>query len=195
MTNFKAMLAEFKARREGRRPAARVTGGVRSDVSSTPLRRYPGRTLIRVILRPRLFDVGLVALGGALGSLARVGVSMVIGDVALTFGFPLATLVVNVIGSFALGALVAVATVRNEARWRRLSLLLGTGLLGGFTTYSLFAADLATSVLDARFAWAICYAVGTVIGGTIASGLGMLVGRRIARKSGPPAAALSEVFR
>jgi fluoride exporter len=66
----------------------------------------------------------LVALGGAVGSVLRYGAGVMFGPQ------PATTFVVNVVGSFLLGALVAMtADVRTR-------LLFGTGLLGGFTTFS-----------------------------------------------------------
>ncbi|MEV8338024.1 CrcB family protein [Leucobacter sp. NPDC077196] len=134
--------------------------------------------------RKRLTDVGVVALGGAVGSLARVAVSNAMGAPAATGGFPLATLTVNLIGALALGALVAVAVHRGGPRWHRARLLLGTGVLGGFTTYSLLASDLATALLEGQVALALGYAAATVLGGAVVSGLGLCAGRWIAETSG-----------
>lgn len=76
----------------------------------------------------------VVALGGAAGALARyaVGVLLPHGSSSL----PVATLVVNVVGCFLLGVLVA---GWPDARWLRP--FLGTGVLGGFTTFSTFALE------------------------------------------------------
>ncbi|MFI0394677.1 fluoride efflux transporter CrcB [Paracoccus jiaweipingae] len=75
-----------------------------------------------------------VALGGAIGATARFAVYRLIG---LT-GFPLATVVVNVLGSFVMGLLVAVLAARGG---NALAPLLMTGILGGFTTFSTFSLD------------------------------------------------------
>ena len=79
----------------------------------------------------------LVGLGGAAGSMARYGVSRLLPFA----GFPVATLTVNIVGSFLMGLLAAslsgaLAGWSEEAR-----LLLGVGLLGGFTTFSAFSLD------------------------------------------------------
>ncbi|SFH72406.1 CrcB protein [Halorubrum aquaticum] len=74
--------------------------------------------------------VGFVALGGFVGALARYGVDVAAGDVT-----GLGTLVVNVVGSFALGFLV------TRAVGPRTRLLVGTGMISSFTTYSTFATD------------------------------------------------------
>ncbi|MCY1127449.1 fluoride efflux transporter CrcB [Frigidibacter sp. RF13] len=78
-----------------------------------------------------------VALGGALGASARY----LTGTAALRLigpGFPWATLLVNVVGSFLMGVLVIWFAQRDLAR---LQPLLMTGLLGGFTTFSAFSLD------------------------------------------------------
>ncbi len=80
-----------------------------------------------------------VALGGAAGALARHGVSTAI---AAAFGprFPLGTLVVNVAGSFAMGWLFALFAERTHVP-PEMRLLVMTGLLGAFTTFSTFSVE------------------------------------------------------
>ncbi|MEM8796680.1 MAG: fluoride efflux transporter CrcB [Pseudomonadota bacterium] len=83
--------------------------------------------------------VFFVALGGALGASARYYV----GVAAFRFfgpGFPYGTLIVNVLGSFAMGLLIAFLAKRSgtAAEWR---VFLATGVLGGFTTFSAFSLD------------------------------------------------------
>ena len=81
-----------------------------------------------------------VALGGALGASARFLVG--VGAVRLLgHGFPWATLVVNVLGSLAMGALVVLLAQKDATR---LAPFLMTGLLGGFTTFSAFSLDAVT---------------------------------------------------
>ncbi|MBX2825141.1 MAG: fluoride efflux transporter CrcB [Gammaproteobacteria bacterium] len=78
----------------------------------------------------------LVALGGALGAVSRYG----IGRVLLVYpGFPFATLVVNVTGSFFIGYLAALFLQRPGSD--DLRLLLVTGFLGAFTTFSAFSLE------------------------------------------------------
>ena len=121
--------------------------------------------------------VGLVALGGALGSYARVTVSMLV-DPALV-----ATLIVNVAGAFALGALLAAladgagtADGDRGRRRQRARLLLGTGFCGGFTTYSLVAVQVATLVGTGGVAGGAAYGAATLVLGGVATALGMVSG-------------------
>ena len=80
-----------------------------------------------------------VALGGAMGATARYGVNRW-AMASFGPGFPWATLIVNVAGSFAMGALVVVLSRLGNA-WAP---LLMTGVLGGFTTFSAFSLDTLT---------------------------------------------------
>lgn len=78
----------------------------------------------------------LVALGGAVGSVARYGVGVAAARL-LGLGYPWGTLIVNVLGGLAMGALF----VRIGPDQENLRLLLGVGLLGGFTTFSAFSLE------------------------------------------------------
>ena len=78
-----------------------------------------------------------VALGGALGSVARWQMSAWLRVQAP--GFPWGTLAVNVLGSLAIGFLAGWFAARPAPEWLRLGLI--TGLLGGYTTFSAFSLD------------------------------------------------------
>lgn len=100
-----------------------------------------------------------VALGGALGASARymVGVAAVR---LLGHGFPWATLLVNVLGSLAMGALVVLLAQKDATR---LAPLLMTGLLGGFTTFSAFSLDAVTLYERGQTAAATGYVMISVV--------------------------------
>lgn len=99
-----------------------------------------------------------VALGGALGASAR----FLVGQGAtrlLGHGFPWGTLIVNVIGSLVMGALVVLLAHKDAAR---LSPLLLTGLLGGFTTFSAFSLDAAVLYERGQVFSAVGYVLASV---------------------------------
>jgi CrcB protein len=105
----------------------------------------------------------LVALGGAAGSVLRYVVSHA-GLVLFGAGFPWGTLAVNIVGSALIGVFGALG-ISGEAR-----LLLVTGLLGGFTTFSAFSLE--TGVLWERAPWlAVVYVAASVLGGLAAFGV------------------------
>jgi CrcB protein len=84
-------------------------------------------------------------------------------------GWPVATITVNVIGSFAIGLLYMYVAARGAGA-ENARLFWMTGILGGFTTYSAFALE--TVLLG--FSWAgVAYVAGTLVGCVVAAALGM----------------------
>lgn len=109
-----------------------------------------------------------VAAGGAVGAVLRHLVYLLVGR-TLGHGFPTATLLVNVLGSFAMGALIAFMALR----WQpdpALRALLVTGLLGAFTTFSTFSLDIWSLIENGRGAAAALY-----VGLSLGLGLGALL--------------------
>ncbi|MGH8492117.1 MAG: fluoride efflux transporter CrcB [Moraxellaceae bacterium] len=96
----------------------------------------------------------LVALGGALGSVARYGVSLGVNRWAQTVSpntavFPWGTLFVNIVGSFLIGLIMVVLMKAGEGR-ENYRLLLVTGIMGGFTTFSSFSWETWKLIEDGR---------------------------------------------
>lgn len=120
----------------------------------------------------------LVAVGGAAGTLSRYGIAEALDADRL---FPLATFLVNVTGSFALGALLAVLLVREGGPRDRLRLLLGTGFLGGYTTYSALAVETDALLRGDHVALGLAYAVGSVAAGLVAAIAGIAAARAVIR--------------
>ena len=141
-------------------------------------------TVLPAELRPK--PLALVGLGGATGTLLRWGVGHVL---PIHNGLPWATVLVNLLGSFALGFLLEVLLRRGpeSVAARDLRLLLGTGVLGGFTTFSAFALDLTGLLTDGKVDTALLYAGVSLVGGTLAAGLGVLLAARgvAGRKASP----------
>ncbi|ROS75258.1 CrcB family protein [Cellulomonas sp. PhB143] len=116
--------------------------------------------------------VALVAAGGAVGTAGRYGLALALPVAA---GWPLPTLVANVLGAFALGALLEalLAPGTETARARRARLGLGTGALGGFTTFSSLAFEVERLLADGAVATALGYAGATLVLGYAACVLGV----------------------
>lgn len=123
--------------------------------------------------------IGLVFFGGTLGTATRVALTLA---VAPTDGFPATIMGINVAGALLLGALLEALSRRgaDEGARRRIRLLIGTGFLGGFTTYSALATD---SVLLAAGspALALLNALGTLVLGALATWLGIVLAARADR--------------
>lgn len=129
-------------------------------------------------LRPG--HVALVFAGGAAGTVVRNLLSLVI---PLWGGMPVAGFVVNVTGAFLLGWLLSALSHRGPDHGARRSvrLLLGTGFLGGYTTYSAFAVDVDGLIASGDIAAAMLYGLATVVVGAAASVAGIALGAAGAR--------------
>lgn len=123
--------------------------------------------------------LAMVVVGGAAGSLARYGMGEWLNP---GHDLPVGTLVANVTGSFVLGALLTVLAARGDdsGRRREARLLLGTGFLGGYTTYSALAVDTQRLLRD-DMALGLTYGLGSVVLGLVAAAAGIAVAHRVAR--------------
>ena len=122
--------------------------------------------------------VALVALGGALGSVARYGMAALAGQL-LGHVFPWGTLLVNVTGSFLIGLIMHLA-LSGTAVSLELRIFLTTGVMGGFTTYSSFNYE-TLALLNARGYWLAGLNVATTVLGCLLAGvLGLAAGRAVA---------------
>jgi len=117
-------------------------------------------------------SVGLVMAGGTLGTAAREAAALSIPAVQR---IPVAILGVNLLGAFALGVLLEALAQRGDdsGRRRSLRLLLGTGFLGGFTTYSALATDSALLIRDGDPTKGLLYALATVALAALATWAGV----------------------
>lgn len=103
----------------------------------------------------------LVGLGGAVGATLRY----LVGEAIRADAVPVDTLTVNVVGSFALGLVTALAGSAD------VTLLVGTGVCGSFTTYSSFSVETIQLYEQGRQTAAVGYAVGTLVVCGLAVGL------------------------
>lgn len=124
----------------------------------------------------------VVAIGGAVGTSIRELLSLVIPPWG---NFPAATFLINVSGAYILGALLESLVRRgpDEGRRRITRLFVGTGVLGGYTTYSSLATDTALRIEPSQIEVGLIYAIVTLFVGGAATWAGItsakLVHRRI----------------
>jgi CrcB protein len=118
----------------------------------------------RIFLEPWF----LVCVGGAVGSILRYYAGIIFGPRAAT------TFAVNITGTFLIGVLAAMT---NDTRTR---LLLGTGLLGGFTTFSTWQLEVyAAAHTEGGFRDALWIVFGSVAAGSLSCWLGFSLGERL----------------
>jgi CrcB protein len=122
--------------------------------------------------------LAVIAAGGALGAVARYGVSLAIP--ALPGRFPLATFLVNVVGCLLIGVLMVLVTevYRTHPLLRP---FLGVGVLGGFTTFSTYAEDVRVLLSPEWTITAWIYLAGTVVAAVLAAWLGITITRLATR--------------
>ncbi|MFF8034441.1 MULTISPECIES: fluoride efflux transporter CrcB [unclassified Streptomyces] len=126
-----------------------------ADRTITPPPLVPSR----VPARGQASVIAAVALGGGLGAAARYGVSLLWPTPAT--GFPWATLAVNTAGCAAIGVLMVIVTDVRAAH-RLVRPFFGTGVLGGFTTFSTYAVDVQRLVADGHARTGLAYLAATV---------------------------------
>lgn len=134
-------------------------------------------------MRPFGLGVGLVTewlllgLGGAVGTVLRRAVGLLAARF-IPVPLPVGTLTVNVLGSFALGLLFYAAAGRSlggtDAR-----LILGTGVMGGFTTYSSFNLETLLMFQEGHVARAFAYVALTVLACFVGGAAGLALGRAL----------------
>ncbi|MFE7271377.1 fluoride efflux transporter FluC [Streptomyces sp. NPDC057623] len=144
--------------------------------------RAPVRTPPRTALRAQAPVVAVVALGGASGATARYAVSL--WWPAGPGGFPWATFWTNVVGCAVIGVFMVVIT-EVWAAHRLVRPFFGTGVLGGFTTFSTYAVDIQRLVDGGHPRVGLAYLAATLTAALTAVWLAAATTRRVLKGRQP----------
>ena len=117
-----------------------------------------------------------VAVGGALGALARYGIGLLMPHPSGVF--PWATFLINVLGGFLIGVLIVTVTERGRTHPLARPFFV-TGILGGFTTFSTYAVDAQQLIAAGRVGVAGAYLAGTLVAAVGATWVGLALARRV----------------
>jgi len=119
----------------------------------------------------------MVGVGGCLGSILRFWLGSYIGN-KMGSRFPYGTFVINITGSFLVGLVFALLTVKTEwsPNWRY---LIPIGFIGGYTTFSSFEYETLRTMQDGRIGLGLLYVAASVVVGFVAVWGGMIAGRAI----------------
>lgn len=157
---------------DGKEVRGQHDGGRRPDGALQPATRAAAERPRRGL--PPAASVGVVAVGGAVGALARTAQSTVF-PVAVG-AFPWSTFAGNLAGAFLLGALLSVLVERAAGSWW-VRPLLGNGLLGAYTTYATVGLELHELATGGRVGLAAVYLWATALAGLVAGGAGIASAR------------------
>lgn len=127
--------------------------------------------------------LGAVAAGGALGALARYG-ALVLWPVA-GGRFPWTVFVVNVTGCALIGVLMVLTVERGRVTHPLVRPFLGVGVLGGFTTFSTYAADVSGLLVRQERVAAVAYMAGTAVSALGAVWVAAVATRRLLDRGAP----------
>ena len=132
-----------------------------------------------------------IAAGGALGALARYAVGVAVGE-RVTTEFPVATLAVNVTGSFLLGFVLTLVADRTalHPNWR---LAVAVGFLGAYTTFSTFEYETLRLLETRRFAMSAAYVLASVAVCLVAVWSGAVAARALADRPAPDLPSVGDV--
>ena len=119
--------------------------------------------------------MGVVAIGGAIGSVIRYAVSTIQSPVV---AFPYAIFIVNLSGGFLMGVVTALLALKFNVS-SEVRAFLTTGILGGYTTFSTFSLESAMLIERHDYATAASYVVGSAILSIVALFCGLWVIRAL----------------
>lgn len=119
----------------------------------------------------------LVMAGGAVGAAARYQLGRLAGHL-LGLTYPWGTLIANLLGGFVMGLLVG-TLARLSSGDAEIRVLVGVGVLGGFTTFSSFSLETYLMIERGEVTGALLYALASVIGAVAALAIGLHLVRSI----------------
>jgi CrcB protein len=125
-----------------------------------------------------MLNLLFVALGGAVGSVSRYLLNDRVRAVLGT-SWPTGIFTINVLGGFLMGCLVGVLALRGGADQEKWRVLIGVGVLGGFTTFSSFSLDVALMIERKAYGQAAAYSVASVVVSVVALFAGLMLMRRV----------------
>jgi CrcB protein len=125
-------------------------------------------------------NIFLVMGGGAVGAALRYQLGRFAGQIAPGTAWPWGTFAANLIGGFAMGLLAGWLARGSAVAGEPIRLLLGVGVLGGFTTFSAFSLETMLMIQRGDVALASSYALASVIGAVAALALGLTIMRSVA---------------
>ncbi|MFH8348115.1 fluoride efflux transporter CrcB [Streptomyces sp. NPDC018045] len=147
-----------------------------------PAAGHPARARPRPPWQGHWPAAGAVALGGGIGAAARYGAGLLWPTAPGTF--PATTFLVNVVGCALMGVLMALLTERGSPH-PLLRPFLGTGILGGFTTFSTYTVDIQHLTDTGRLALGLAYLAATLLA-ALAAVWAAFAGTRYVRKGSRP---------
>jgi len=149
-------------------------GRVNRDLANASIEKRTNRLsdLIRAVLN---HPIVLVGFGSAVGGVLRYYLGRWVDERSGATGFPWGTFAVNVSGSFVLGVIALLVLERLPPDYKWAYLLFGTGLCGGFTTFSTFEWETYQLVRDGSIWLALANVVGSVVCGFVGILLAALI--------------------
>ena len=107
----------------------------------------------------------MVGIGGFIGTVCRYLIGLL--PIETNSGFPVKTLIINIVGSFCIGLITALA-VKNKGLNEQIVLMLKVGVCGGFTTFSTFAYESTDLMKSGHIGIALAYVCASIVLGVLA---------------------------